>query len=362
VAGLTIITDSTATSTYDAGTGYTGETADTRLSRLCAEQGEQITITGSSNITMGAQTQATFVDLLRQCEAADGGLLYDGFSPGLAYVCRSSRYNETATLTLDMAADPPQVANPFAPVDDDQRNRNDWTVSRTGGSSARYVDQTGPLGVDAIGTYDSSIDLNLADDTGLLDQAGWRVHLGTFEGLRYPTLTIDLLAVPNLATEWLAVMLTGRVNVVNVTSRALQHPPDDLSLGVEGWSETLGLFTWAVTQNCSPQTPWRVGVLEDATNPLRLDTDGSQLAAAASTTDTSWQVATTSGPLWTTTATFPADFPFDVGIEGERVTVTDISGTSSPQTFTVTRSVNGVVAGHNPGAAMSLWQPPVLAL
>src|SRR5690606_31238296 len=40
---------------------------------------------------------------------------------------------------------------------------------------------------------------------------------------------------------------------------------------------------------------------------------------------------------------FGADFPFDVMIAGERCRVLEVSGESSPQTFTVVRAVNGVV-------------------
>jgi hypothetical protein len=361
-SGLQVYTDPTAAPRYAAGAGYVGETATDRMARLAAEQGVALNIIGTSATTMGPQLPAAFVDLLRECEDADGGLLYDGAGPGLGYVCRSNRYNEPAAITLDMAADPPQVDDPFSPVDDDQRNRNDVTVSRSGGSSARYIDQSGPLGTDTIGVYDTSVTLNLSDDTELLNQAGWRVHLGTVEGLRYPTLSADLAAVPALATTWLALTLTGRVDVVNVTSRAVQHPPDDLALGVEGWTEVLGTYTWAATANCSPHQPWHVAELQSTTDPFQLDTGGSQLHAAVTTTDVSWQVDTTVLPLWTTTATYPADFPFDINVNGERVRVTAIVGTSSPQTFTVTRSINDVVAGHDVGTPISLWFPAVLAL
>ena len=63
-------------------------------------------------------------------------------------------------------------------------------------------------------------------------------------------------------------------------------------------------------------------------------------------------------PLWTTTA---GDFPLDIAVDGERITVTNITGSSSPQTFTVTRSVNGVVKSHSSGADVRLWTPPVYA-
>jgi hypothetical protein len=73
-------------------------------------------------------------------------------------------------------------------------------------------------------------------------------------------------------------------------------------------------------------------------------------------------VTTTVAPLWTTTVTYPADFPFDVDVDGERMTVTDITGSSSPQTFTVTRGVGGSAKTHVYGAPVRLWKPPVTAL
>ena len=42
--------------------------------------------------------------------------------------------------------------------------------------------------------------------------------------------------------------------------------------------------------------------------------------------------------------------------------MTAVAGASSPQTFTVTRSVNGVVKAHNSGAAVALFTPPVAAM
>jgi hypothetical protein len=68
-------------------------------------------------------------------------------------------------------------------------------------------------------------------------------------------------------------------------------------------------------------------------------------------------VATPSGPLWSAN-----DGAFDIRVGGEVVTVTAISGASSPQTFTVTRSVNGVVKAHSGGAAVELDQAPVYAI
>jgi hypothetical protein len=68
-------------------------------------------------------------------------------------------------------------------------------------------------------------------------------------------------------------------------------------------------------------------------------------------------VATTQGPLWTTTAD---DFPLFVNADGIKVTVTNITGSSSPQTFTMTGST--VVKQLNSGVPVSVWNPPALSV
>ena len=112
--------------------------------------------------------------------------------------------------------------------------------------------------------------------------------------------------------------------------------------------------------NASPAGPWTVGVLED---PVlgRADTDGSELATAIGATDTTITVAVTSGPLWIVGSAAP-DFPFNLALGGEVMTVTGISGATSPQTFTVVRGANGVALAHPAGAALSLADPMRAAL
>lgn len=351
---------------YGAFLGHTGETATQRLTRLCSENGIPLTIIGTSTTNMGPQGTDPLPTLLREPETADGGVLYDGRGPGLTYVTRTARYNQAPVLTADVSAG--QVGDPFAPVDDDQRIRNRVKADRKGATtSTPPVEQTtGPLGTATVGVYDTQITLPVDSDDYLIQYAAWMVHLGTVEGLRYPQLRLDLAAVPALAAAWLTARPGSRVDVTNITSRATQHPPDDVPLVVEGWSEILSPLDWEATVNASPYRPWEVGVVEGTgapTQPVqRVDSDASSLASSVTTTATSLSVAYTDGVGWTTTAAFPADFPFDVELDGERVRVTAITGSSSPQTFTVTRSVNGVVMAHPAGTVVKLWRPAVIAL
>jgi hypothetical protein len=91
---------------------------------------------------------------------------------------------------------------------------------------------------------------------------------------------------------------------------------------------------------------------------MTVDSGGSSLASSATAGATTLSVATTAGnDLWIT-----GSVNFDIIIGGEQIHVSSISGTSSPQTFTVTRAVNGVSKAQASGAAVALYRPAIVAL
>lgn len=94
----------------------------------------------------------------------------------------------------------------------------------------------------------------------------------------------------------------------------------------------------------------------------KADTAGSELDAPfVAGVDTSMDVLTTVGPVWTTSA---AQFPFDVTAGGVVLTVTAIgAAVAGVQTFTVNQApVNGVTKTIPAGDALSLAHPAVVAL
>jgi hypothetical protein len=340
-----------------AAMGHVGELASTRVTRLCTEEGVTVAVTGTSTVAMGPQYPVGLVSLLRECADADQGLLGDGLSAGVTYLAGAGRYNAAVVMALDVNRR--HVKLPFGPVDDDSRTRNDITAMRTDGSSARYVNSNlaDPLSTTRVGVYDDQVTVNVESDSDLLDQAAWRVHLGTVAEMRVPTLRIMPSDTPEITASWLACDLGSRYTLVHTPDQY----PSDLDQVLEYYTETFDKVTWTVQLVGSPASAWRVNTVENLLRG-RLETGGSQLASSVTTTATSWSLATTVLPLWTTNAVFPADFPFDLNCEGEQVRVTALVGTSSPQTATVTRSINGLVKAHSAGAAVSLWQPAPLAL
>lgn len=344
---------------------YDGETAGRRIERLCTE--EQISFESIGDLddteAMGPQGVATLVDLLNEAAEADLGMLYETTSVlGLGYRARTSLYNQDAGLALDYTA--AHLYGELTPVDDDLYTRNDVTVQRADGSSARTELTTGALSVlpppAGVGRYAEQVTLNLETDERLPDHAGWRLHLGTADEARYPQLTVHLqrqvfTASTTLRIDTLSLRPGDRLTVANLPEWL---PPADVSLLVLGFNESIDRFQHVVTFNGAPETPWHVAVVEDDTYGW-VDTDGSELAEAVSSSATSLSVRTTAGEIWTTDS---SDMPFDIQCGGEVMTVTAISGSSSPQTFTVTRSVNGIVKGHDAGTDVRLAYPAIVAL
>lgn len=352
---LAVYNSAPYTSSY--ATAWQGETAAARVLRLCTEESIPVDVWGNplTQEAMGYQRPAQLLDLLAECEAADGGILFEDRNRlALIYQSRESLYTRAPLLTIPYG----HLAELGPPRDDDTRIRNDRTVSRTNGSFGRWSQDTGPMStLDApagVGLYEDEVTLNVAADDQCQPIAQWLVHLGTVDEARYPQIKILLHKYPQYVD---AVTSLDVGSVIRVTGLPSHLPPGPLDLLVEGYEEALGPLSWEITLTCSPASPWRVAIADDAVYG-RADTAGSTLAAAVSTTTaTTLSVATTTGPLWTTSG-----FPFDIRVAGEVMTVTAVSGSTSPQTFTVIRSVNGIAKTHASGTAVSLAQAAVAAL
>lgn len=346
---------SSSVDTVAANDGYNGETVSDRLVRLCAEQNIVLGHVGTSTVTMGPQTADTILNLLRECEAADHGALYDGHGLGLTYYTREARYNEATTLTVDMGANPPQVET-FAPVFDRQAIKNLYAVSRSGGSTATYEKAAGTTGTATIGVEDATATINIDSDDPLLAHAQWLVGLGTVEGFRYPGIGLNLRGIPAKAANLLDLIPGSRITIKNPASKATDLPPGDIDLIVEGWTETTTASTWAIALNCSPFSPFRVLQIED-TEFGRIDTGGAHLHALIGAADTSMSVTTSDGPLWTTD---PAMYPMTLDVDGEPIVATGVPVGSPFQVFPITRGIGA--RAHAANVPVKLWRPSVIAL
>ncbi|MBO0881701.1 MAG: hypothetical protein J2P17_15440, partial [Mycobacterium sp.] len=331
-----------AADAYSATSGWAGELATARLARLCAEEGVPLTLSATaSHLAMGPQRVDTLLNLLRECEAADGGILFDGLTAGLNYLSYPDRVNQAVALALDTKRR--QVKLPFAPIEDDQRVRNDMTVTRPNGSFARVTD---PVHIAANGLYDSSATRNVQFDSMLANQAGWAVRLGTVPEMRVPGVSLQLIDHPELWAAWLATTLGERITAANLPA---QYPPGVLDMILEGYTETWDSASWRVDLNTSPYAPWIAATLNGL---FRLEMVGQSLGAGLAPGATSLTLATSAGhQLFTTSAQYPADFPVDLNVGGWPVRVT---ATSSPLTDAFGRTVSNGWGNADTGQAWTI--------
>jgi hypothetical protein len=339
---------------------WAGETAGERVLRLCAEQAVPVVFDGLYYDTepMGAQSASTLLDLVEECAAADGGLLAEPAGVlGVAYRTRVALYSQTTRATIDQTVG--QVLPPLEPVDDDRYIRNQVTVTRDGGASATASQTSGPLAIAeppaGVGLYDTAVTLNLGYDEQTDAQAEWRVGLGTIDEPRYPSVRVSLAKTPALRAAVLSVGLGDRLGVThNRPSRYGQRPIDGLVLG---YTERLSRYEHEFDWTLAPAAGYAVGAAAADSGDtgefvLRADTDGSTVVSGVAAGGTSMSVATPSGPLWTTVAD---DFPLQVTVGGIYVTVTNITGASSPQTFAIAPAPYPLAAN----AAVSVVSPVV---
>lgn len=350
--------------------GFTGEDPVARIQRLCAENNIDLVTQGGSStrgVNMGPQGVDTLINLLYECVDVDQGLLYETRTQfGLTYRALSSLTNQTP-VALDYIGR--QLAPDIQPTSDDQYIRNDVTVARVNGSSANAVDTTSGVSVSdppsGVGRYDRGVTtVNVENDDDLPQLANWLLGLGTVDEPRYPTLTVQLaapaLAASSSLTQALAGLDTG--DTLSVSNTPAWLPPFDILQLVLGYREELGTNTWLLSFTGRPGKPFDVIILDSATgNQARADCYGQTLNGAHTSSTTTLSIATASP--WPTLSTAAGDYPVDIEIAGERITLNNApAGSTSPQSLTgVTRSVNGVVKAQASGATIRLWRPSVLA-
>ena len=359
-----------------AATGHAGELAGQRFERLGAEEGIVAACVGDPLDTqpMGPQPVATFVDLLRECVRTDAGLMYESRT-ALWVVMRPGRdlYNQDPALELEFEG---HVAPPLRPNLGDRYRANDVTAKRANGGQARAQKLTGPGNVadpvddpQGVGRYDVQLDVNPAEDSTLLSMASWHMAKGTVEEPRWPAMVVHLDRAPGLISDVNALEIGDRITLSGLL--AAWGLEDVASLLVIGIGEALPPLRRAVTLVTVPASPYEIGIVgaNNGSTDVRgaaIDTDLSSLASGITTTGTALSVASTGGVLWTTDSddwnVAQNGGSLYIVVGGERMRITNITGASSPQSFTVVRSDNGIVRAHLAGAAVHVAYPVRIGL
>jgi len=314
-----------------------GERVDLRLGRLEDESDLIHSVAASiGEVAMlervGAQSDGSILAAIQDAVEADGGILYepkDFDDDSLEYLSRSSiNLNAVGTPALTLTQDD------FAIIeqgDDDYYLGTQVTVSAAG-SSATAVRE--PV------ENEISLSQNVRFADRLPDLAGWALYQGTRSDYRYPRIRILLHGATSQIAAWKATELGDRVLITD-------PPPgvvDDIDMILEGYSESFSQHEWTVELYCSPASRYRIARL-DHTTYGRMDTAGSRLINAVTSSATTLDVETHEGAEWSTTAS-----GFALGVGGEQMTVSAIAGAFSD---TFTRSVSNGWGTSTSGDAWS---------
>lgn len=316
------------TDRINAAAAYVGERCADRFTRLAAEHDipSNVYDDGTDTLPMGPQKPDTLSNLMAEIRATDGGMIYDSRDYNeLEFRTQHTLWNQVPALALTYGDN---VGAPIRPTTDDLNVTNDVTATPREGLPYRVARDTGPLNTsdpaddpEGVTRQESRIDCNPDDLARLADIAGWALHVGTWPGGRYRQVTVDLSVNADLIPD---VMALRPGDVISIDELAA----DQLLLMVLGGLDAVGPTTRRITFNCADAGPYRVGVL-GLSGYKRVGHANSWLASNFTIGGTSMSVAS-SGGLWSTTAA-----PFDIRIGGAVLHVTAVSGSSSPQTFTV---------------------------
>jgi hypothetical protein len=360
---------------------FAGESTVTRFSRLCLENNILGRIVGASTSSeiMGPQPQSTALEALYECSDIENGppVYPDRNSPYLILRTRRSVYAQVPpVIDYSLAEIGPDIPSP---IDDDQNLRNVVTAARADGTAATFSQTVGPNSINAptatpsgVGIVSTQVSRNAYDPNRLTALAAWEVELGTWDEPRWPTIVVQLerqnyvgTAASNLKAHNLARIDVGDFfRIIGLPNYA--GVSTNVDLITQGISETLGNRKWRFSWNTSPYGPYAANnMIHTADLRDRAAASNTLLGASFNATALSFIATTATGALWGTTALKPQNFPQNVVVAGEVMTISGITGTGITQTFTVSaRGVNtgGVGKAHNGGEFVQVQYPFSAAL
>lgn len=284
---------------------WTGEAAARRVKRLCEEEGIEFVCIGDIDATepMGPQPIESFATLLDECVSSEAGLLFEPANLfGIGIRTRGSLETQTP-ITLDYEAN--ELAPGIRATFDTSLTRNDITVQNRDGTFARRTRTVteSPLNISqppvGIGRIPHQVDVNVNDEARLLHLANWYLHLGTFNQVRIPNVSVAMHHSSIVSNSALGTrLLEARPgDLILIDNFPIHTGYDQVKLIIEGQSESISNMLHGISWNTTPGDLYNIAIFDD--DDARFDTDGSELIDAIDDNDTTLNVQTTSPPRWT---------------------------------------------------------------
>lgn len=244
-------------------TGFAGETCAARITRYAGYLGiapADLSLDTGQVPDLAPDTDVaghTALDAMRTVEATEEGVLFDARDGTLTFHDRAHRYSAASAFTLSYSAG--QIANTLEPVLDDQRQRNDVTVTSTDGQlTGKATDQTS---VDEHGWYRESFTVATTDPDEPFMHASWLVNSYAEPEERVSAVEVLLnTATLTLTTQLLAATVGTRLTLTGLPANA---PAPTMDLFVEGTEEHITNDEHRIVFHTSPAAISDVWTVED---------------------------------------------------------------------------------------------------
>lgn len=316
-----------------------------------------------------ATAGASLLAALQEAWAGEGGRIWThiiegtGFASGVVFGGRGALRPTDPALTLDVESDLDDVPAMA-------RDRDGQVAVVTAQSRALSVTVTDAALAAQIGNQSASISCALVDADELLAFAQDRLLATKAVRLQVTAASVDVSTAsqapnPNASpnplvwTLWpylLALAPGARVRLTNLPASRLGYTTRDAYVIGGGERHTTKGSVWALTLiPADDPAEARIGDTGDVYD--RIPGDAIQLNAGVSASALSMSVKFPRVGL----STSAGDYPLDLDINGERVTVASApAGSASPQTVTLAaRGAGGTVArAHGVNEAVDVWLSP----
>lgn len=259
VAGWnSVLTQAQAQALSNARNGFAGELPGARMTRIASWAGVPATAfdAGASLLDRHPSVEQSPLAAFKQAAFSDAGLFFMSGDDVAVFHDRNRRVLGTAA-TMTFTAD--QLGADLQFTMDDQLLLNDVTVSRSGQTVTRVIDQASIA--ENEGVYAGSLDTLLYSDTDALDRAGYTLSTYGHPQPRAGQISVDAHA---LGTVWDQMLGSDIGQRIAITGLPAEAPSNSLDLWCEGVADTITDSTWTFVLDTSPVRDTPLFILDDA--------------------------------------------------------------------------------------------------
>lgn len=343
--------------------GCTSEHSGDRVARILGYAGvnwatEGYVMAGKQLMGPAVLGGKSAAEALRDVAVTEGGgaVVYVRPDGKMAFLDRTFRNPGAPVMTIDAEGD--LNGDAFQPEYDDANVVNDVTVTREGGLAQQVTDAAS---IAAFQRSTDSVTVYPATDVAALQLAQDRLSRNAWPALRIPKLAVDLVTATTagLYAALANLAIGARVRLSGITTTrngVVLFPLPSIDEYVEGWSIDSDADTFDLSMDVTAADAPARGIWDDTTYGRWQPDPGSMTLQSSITAGATSLAVVTSGssPTFSTTG---GDYPLQIRIDEEVLTVSSApGGSSSPQTLTVTRGQAGTIAAaHAAGAQITLY-------